>query len=127
MLIRIEPPHSRRRSVLLGSACRRLVASETPLAEDGLLVPFHVQGRAAARDGRLPLAKRLRERSELASLRSLFSGYGQAAARQRALAAGFDDHRVKPPPPDPQILRRSSAPWPDKPGIGASFFTRILD
>jgi two-component system CheB/CheR fusion protein len=46
------------------------------------------------------LASRLREKNELRSLRLIaLTGYGTAADRQRARAAGFDHHVVKPAEP----------------------------
>ncbi|MGH8258658.1 MAG: PAS domain S-box protein [Steroidobacteraceae bacterium] len=57
------------------------------------------------------LAKRLRSRPELKGLRLIaVTGYGQADDRQRALAAGFDDHLVKPV--DLQALERALAGVP---------------
>jgi CheY-like chemotaxis protein len=43
------------------------------------------------------LARRLREMPELRGLRIIaLTGYGQDSDRARSLAAGFDDHLVKP-------------------------------
>jgi CheY-like chemotaxis protein len=43
------------------------------------------------------VARRLRVRPELASVRLIaVTGYGQAEDQQRARAAGFDDHLIKP-------------------------------
>ena len=52
------------------------------------------------------LARRLRAQPQLNGLRLVaLTGYGQSDDRQRALAAGFDDHLVKPV--DLQVLERT--------------------
>src|SRR6185437_4693187 len=54
------------------------------------------------------LAKRLRAVPELSGVRLIaLTGYGQADDRDRAIAAGFDDHLVKPV--DLQALERALA------------------
>ncbi|MFZ0500719.1 MAG: response regulator [Steroidobacteraceae bacterium] len=57
------------------------------------------------------LARRLRATPSLAGMRLVaVTGYGQTDDRQRALAAGFDDHLVKPA--DLAALDRTMAGWP---------------
>jgi len=67
------------------------------------------------------LAKRLRALPKLSGLRLIaLTGYGQTDDRQRSLAAGFDDHLVKPV--DLRALERAMAglprgadpPWDDR-------------
>ena len=72
-------------------------------AKDALAQVESFQPEVALLDIGLPemdgyeLAKRLRATPELEGLRLIaLTGYGQAEDRQRALAAGFDEHLVKP-------------------------------
>jgi CheY-like chemotaxis protein len=47
------------------------------------------------------VARELRARTEGAALKLIaLTGYGQGKDRARALAAGFDDHLVKPAAPE---------------------------
>jgi CheY-like chemotaxis protein len=47
------------------------------------------------------IARRLRERDGQVPLRLIaLTGYGQKEDRERSMAAGFDDHLVKPVTPD---------------------------
>src|SRR5262249_12008174 len=58
------------------------------------------------------VARELRADPRFASTRLIaLTGYGQAADRERALSAGFDDHVVKPPDLD-HLLRLLGAGTP---------------
>jgi two-component system CheB/CheR fusion protein len=61
------------------------------------------------------VARRVRARPELAGTRLVaVTGYGQSGDRQRALAAGFDAHLVKPidPPRLLEVIERLQARGP---------------
>ncbi len=59
------------------------------------------------------LARRLREQPEVEEIRLVaLTGYGQAEDKERACAAGFDDHLVKPA--DLRALQRALGATPLK-------------
>ncbi|HYO14338.1 MAG TPA: ATP-binding protein [Thermoanaerobaculia bacterium] len=82
-----------------------LAGHETWIAEDGpsaLALAAKIEPEVALLDIGLPvmdgheLAMRLRQQSQRPLLLIAVTGYGQREDRERARAAGFDDHLVKP-------------------------------
>lgn len=74
-----------------------------PDAAEAITVAEAVRPAAALLDIGLPvmdgyeLARRLRAIANLSSIKLVaVTGYGQAADKERAVAAGFDEHLVKP-------------------------------
>jgi PAS domain S-box-containing protein len=88
------------------SALRRLAARPTDLVLLDIAMP--------GMDGH-EVARRIRARRELKQpVLIAMSGLGQAADRQRSLEAGFDEHLVKPVPPD-VLESLLSARWGSRP------------